>query len=89
MKISKFGGTAFQTPKLVDNVCSVIEREEKPLLVVASAIGRKGFPFATDTLIDSIKESYLSKKEMDRLLSLGEIYSTIFLTNYLKTMWKV
>ena len=35
-----------------------------------SAIGRKGFPFATDTLIDSIKESYLSKKEMDRLNSL-------------------
>lgn len=84
MKVIKFGGTAFQTPKLVDNVCSIIEREEKPLLVVASAIGRKGFPFATDTLIDSIKENYLSDKEMDRLLSLGEIYSTLFLSNALK-----
>ena len=83
MKIIKFGGTAFQTPKLVENVVNLIKKEEKPLIVVVSAIGRKGFPFATDTLIDSIKESYLSKKEMDRLLSLGEIYSTLFLSNSL------
>ncbi|MBE6143129.1 MAG: hypothetical protein E7177_04005 [Erysipelotrichaceae bacterium] len=84
MKVIKFGGTAFQTPKLVDNVCSIIDKEEKPLIVVASAIGRKGFPFATDTLIDSIKDNYLSNKELDRLLGLGEIYSTLFLVNALK-----
>lgn len=84
MKIIKFGGTAFQTPKLVDNICNIIIKEEKPLVVVVSAIGRRGFPFATDTLIDSMKDNYLSKKEMDRLLSLGEIYSSLFLTNALK-----
>ena len=83
MKIIKFGGTAFQTPKLVDNICKIIEREEKPLIVIVSAIGRRGFPFATDTLIESIKENYLSRKEFDRLLSLGEIYSSIFLSNSL------
>ena len=83
MKIIKFGGTAFQTPKLVDNVVNLIKKEEKPLIVVVSAIGRKGFPFATDTLLDSIKDSCLSRKEMDRLLSLGEIYSTLFLSNSL------
>lgn len=84
MKIIKFGGTAFQTPKLVENACKIIEKEEKPLLVVVSAIGRRGFPFATDTLIESVRENYLSNKEYDRLLSLGEIYSSLFLTNALK-----
>lgn len=83
MKIIKFGGTAFQTPKLVNNVLDIIKKEEKPLIVVVSAIGRKGFPFATDTLIESIKEQHLSDKEMDRLLSMGEIYSSLFLSNYL------
>lgn len=83
MKIIKFGGTAFQTPKLVNNVFNIIKKEDKPLIVVVSAIGRKGFPFATDTLIDSIKEQYFSKKEMDRLLGIGEIYSSLFLSNYL------
>ena len=85
MKVIKFGGTAFQNPKLVDNVCEIIKKEEKPLLVVVSAIGRKGFPFATETLINSLKENNLSKKEYDRLLSLGEIYSSIFLTSALKS----
>lgn len=83
MKIIKFGGTAFQTPKLLENVCQIIINEEKPLLVVASAIGRRGFPFSTDTLIDSIKENYLSPKEFDRLLGLGETYATLFLSNAL------
>lgn len=83
MKIIKFGGTAFQTPKLVNNVLNIIKKEEKPLIVVVSAIGRKGFSFATDTLIESIKEQHLSNKEMDRLLSMGEIYSSLFLSNYL------
>ena len=83
MKIIKFGGTAFQTPKLVNNVNNIIKKEEKPLIVVVSAIGRKGFPFATDTLMESIKEQYFSNKEMNRLLSMGEIYSSLFMSNYL------
>ena len=28
MKVIKFGGTAFQTPKLVDNVCKIIKEIE-------------------------------------------------------------
>lgn len=83
MKVIKFGGTAFQTPKLVDNVCKIIKEIEKPVIVVVSAIGRRGFPFATDTLIDSIRDNHLSDKEYDRLLGLGEIYSSIFLSNSL------
>ena len=83
MKIIKFGGTAFQTPKLVNNVYNIIKKEEKPLIVVVSAIGRKGFPFATDTLMESIKEQYFSNKEMNRLLSMGETYSSLFMSNYL------
>lgn len=83
MKIVKFGGTALQTPKLVNNVCSILDKEKENMIVVVSAIGRKGFPFATDTLIDSIKEQYFTNKEMDRLLSIGETFSTLFLSNFL------
>lgn len=83
MKIIKFGGTAFQTPKLVENACEIINLESKPLVVVVSAIGRKGFPFATDTLIESIKDKKISDKEFSRLLGLGEIYSTLFFSNEL------
>lgn len=83
MKIIKLGGTALQTPTLVNNAIKIIKNFDEQLLVVLSAIGRKGFPYATDTLIDSIKEKFISSKEMDRLLSIGEIYSTIFLSNEL------
>jgi aspartate kinase len=83
MKVIKFGGTAFQTPKLVENVSNIISKQEKPLIVIVSAIGRKGFPFATDTLLESIKECKLSNKEKDRLLGLGETYAGLFLSNFL------
>lgn len=83
MNIIKFGGGALKTPKLVQNAIGIIKNYKSEVLVVVSAIGRKGFPYATDTLIDSLKEHYLSIKEEDRLLSLGEIYSSIFLSNCL------
>lgn len=65
----------------INNTLSIITSSKKPLIVIVSAIGRKGFPFATDTLIDSIGENKLSNKEYDRLISLGEIYSSVFLSN--------
>lgn len=83
MKIIKFGGTSLQTPTLISNAIEIIKSFNDRVVVVISAIGRKGFPYATDTLIDSLKGSYLSKKEMDRLLSIGETYSSILLSNEL------
>lgn len=81
MQIIKFGGNALQTQVLLENAVGIITSLKKPLIVVVSAIGRKGFPFATDTLIDSLKERKISDKEFDRLLALGEIYASIYLSN--------
>ena len=51
MQIIKFGGSSLLNQNAIDNTLSIIVSLRKPLLVVISAIGRKGFPFATDTLI--------------------------------------
>lgn len=83
MKIIKFGGTALQTPTLMNNAVDMIRKADEKMVVVLSAIGRKGFPYATETLIESLKGSYLSPKEMDRLLSLGETYSALLFSNEL------
>lgn len=84
MQIIKFGGSSLLNQNAIDNTLSIIVSLRKPLLVVISAIGRKGFPFATDTLIESIGEKKISPKEYDRLLSLGEIYASIYLSNLCK-----
>ena len=83
MKIIKFGGTSLQTPTLVNNALEIIKNYQEKVIVVISAIGRKGFPYATDTLIDSLKEKHISDKEFDRLVSIGETYASVFLSNEL------
>lgn len=83
MKIIKFGGTSLQTPTLINNAINIVNSFQSKVVVVISSIGRKGFPYATDTLIDSLKGSYLSLKEMDRLLSLGETYASLLFSNEL------
>lgn len=83
MKVIKLGGTSLQTPTLINNAIQLIKSYNTKVIVIVSAIGRKGFPYATDTLIDSLKGCYLSPKEKDRLLSLGEIYASAFLSNEL------
>ena len=55
------------------------------VVVVVSAMGRKGDPYATDTLFSLINgsKSSISKRETDLLLSCGEIISSIVFTNML------
>ncbi|MBE6132848.1 MAG: hypothetical protein E7180_05625 [Erysipelotrichaceae bacterium] len=83
MKIIKFGGTSLQTPTLINNAIEIIKSYQDKVVVIISAIGRKGFPYSTDTLIDLLKGSYLSNKEMDRYLSIGETYASLILSNEL------
>ncbi|MEE1071442.1 MAG: aspartate kinase, partial [Cellulosilyticum sp.] len=55
--VQKFGGTSVATPEsryqVVQKIKKAIEEGCKPIVVV-SAIGRKGAPYATDTLIDFV-----------------------------------
>lgn len=88
--IQKFGGTSVSDDKVrghaVDRVISAIDKGFKPVLVV-SAIGRDGDPYATDTLINFVKSigGDPDPRELDILMSCGEIISAVTLSNTLKS----
>ncbi|MFZ5651182.1 MAG: aspartate kinase [Bacillota bacterium] len=80
--VQKFGGTSLVTGELRDQVASKViavkEEGYTPVLVV-SAMGRNGDPFATDTLISFVKKECrdVPPREMDLLMSCGEIISGV------------
>ncbi len=85
MKIFKFGGSALQTKSMRDKIIDIIKRENgEKLLVVVSAMGKIGFPYATDTLYGLINKDIISNKEIARLISCGEIISSVVLTSEIK-----
>ena len=52
--VQKFGGTSVSTPENREACVKHIERElaqNRKVVVVVSAMGRKGEPYATDTLL--------------------------------------
>lgn len=83
IEVLKFGGTATSTKKNRDFITNIIKKKNNKTLVIASAMGRIGFPYATDTLLNLIDEN-IDSKEKNRLLATGEIISTIVLSNHLK-----
>ncbi|HLQ97388.1 MAG TPA: aspartate kinase [Candidatus Dormibacteraeota bacterium] len=87
--IQKFGGTSVQSPENRDHVVAHIKKalvNDYKLIVVVSALGRKPDPYATDTLLDLVDypANYNSKRELDLLLSCGEVISSIVLSNELQ-----
>lgn len=62
------------------------KREGYSPVVVVSAMGRSGDPYATDTLINLAKEAYRDTRprELDLLASCGEIISSVVVTNTLR-----
>lgn len=87
--VQKFGGTSVATQERREMVVDKIENAVKngffPVVVV-SAIGRNGDPYATDTLI-SLANSVGVKsnpREMDMLMSCGEVISCVILANTIK-----
>lgn len=75
--VAKFGGTSVATDEGRDKAISHIASlrgSGKNVVVVVSAMGRKGAPYATDTLISLLDES--SKPDtLDLLMSCGEVIS--------------
>ncbi len=87
--IQKFGGTSLSTPEMRSMVVQKIINAKRggfQPVVVVSAMGRKGDPYATDTLIDISSECCKDPhpREMDLLMACGEIISTVILANTLK-----
>lgn len=87
--VQKFGGTSLSTQEAREKVISHIRRELDNgyrLVVVVSAMGRKGDPYATDTLLDLISSGggALHQREQDLLLCCGEIISAAMLSSLLQ-----
>lgn len=87
--VQKFGGTSVATPErremVVDKIDSAVKKGFFPVIVV-SAIGRSGDPYATDTLINFANSVGVgcNPREMDMLMSCGEIISCVILANTIK-----
>lgn len=86
--VQKFGGTSVRDDISRSNAKRHIEKalaEGYKVVVVVSAMGRSGEPYATDTLLSLIggNATKVSKREQDLLLSCGEIISSIVFTNML------
>jgi aspartate kinase len=86
--VQKFGGTSVRNEenrlKALAHINEAIEKGYK-VVVVVSAMGRKGEPYATDSLLSLIggPNALVSKREQDLLLSCGEIISSLVFSNLL------
>lgn len=86
--VQKFGGTSVSSLEARERVIQHIHRERDNgyrIVVVVSAMGRKGDPYATDTLLGLIRAGgdALPARERDMLLGCGEIISAAVLCSML------
>lgn len=93
IKVMKFGGTSVATPEArMQSALKVIQAKEQGFrpVVVVSAIGRRGAPYATDTLIGVLREIDPNvepePRELDLLIACGEILSAVIFAHTLKTL---
>ncbi|GAB4457230.1 MAG: aspartate kinase [Armatimonadaceae bacterium] len=89
--IQKFGGTSVDTEEHRQQAAAKVVRALQAgwrVVVVVSAIGRAGAPYATDTLVNTLKGVDPSvppaPREMDLLMACGEIISTVVLAQTLR-----
>lgn len=85
--VQKFGGTSVQTEQMrqraVQHVRRAVSKGYK-VVVVVSAMGRSGDPYATDTLLGLVSDAMCSPREKDILMSCGETISMVVFSNLLK-----
>ena len=80
--VMKFGGTSVAN---ADSRNSVVERVRQEralgncLVVVVSAMGRSGDPYATDTLLSLVDGGRCSAHDLDLLMAAGELVSAVVL----------
>lgn len=89
--VQKFGGTSVASAEGRERAIErIIEAKEKgyQVVVVVSAMGRKGAPYATDTLISLLKDISLevNPREQDLLIACGEIISSVIMAHNLKAL---
>jgi len=85
--VQKFGGTSISSKERIDKAASKIIKkidEDYKVVVVVSAIGRIGDPYATDSLLNLVNTNYVKPREIDLLASCGEIIAAVVLSNALE-----
>ncbi len=90
LRVLKFGGTSLYGQrcwqKAVRHVLAY-DRRQYSLLIVVSAMGREGAPYATDTLIE-LAESFcdnLPRRDMDLMMSCGELIAAVAMAGALRS----
>jgi len=89
--VQKFGGTSVANPetrtKVAAKISEAVSQGYSPVVVV-SAIGRAGDPYATDTFIKMVSSIYseVPKREMDLLMSCGEVISGTVMVSTLQSL---
>ena len=86
--VQKFGGTSVASERDRETVVQQIEStlaNANAVVVVVSAMGRRGQPYATDTLLDLVSDPHpSSNRDLDLLMSCGEIISAVVLANLVR-----
>lgn len=88
--VQKFGGTSIASSSLrelvVRHVVRAMSEGYRPVVVV-SAMGRVGDPYATDTLIKLARETGGPQvgREIDMIMSCGEVISAVVMAQTLKS----
>ena len=80
--IYKFGGVVLQDEEKVVNIIKDGIKKFQKVIVVVSAIGRLYSPYSTDTLYSMC--SNVSAKEISRIVSCGEIISSVLVSDLLR-----
>lgn len=85
--VMKFGGTSVADSAgrdaLARRVAAALELDKAPVLVV-SAMGRSGAPYATDTLLGLVADLPVDAREHDLLASVGELVSAVVVAHELR-----
>ena len=85
--VQKFGGTSVATPDSRAHVCARVRGRVEcgaDVIVVVSAMGRAGEPYATDTLLGLLGAVAPDRREADLLSSCGEVISAVVLAHELR-----
>lgn len=86
--VQKFGGTSVsnhERRKCVVNKVLNAQKEGYSPIVIVSAMGRKGEPYATDTLLSLVNEKFKSNNKLaaDLLMCCGELISAVVVSSEL------
>jgi aspartate kinase len=86
--VMKFGGTSLRDESCRESALTHIKRYAEAgerVVVVVSAMGRKGEPYSTDTLVNLLKQvgPNICPRELDLIMSVGESISSAFFTHLL------